>query len=78
MTETQQTAIPESAANPTSNDILDKAKDRFRNVIVIGVTDDGKLDIATTMPQYPTLHYFLNKTVFELNVHEMNARKDTP
>lgn len=45
---------------------------KFNNVIVLGITKDGIFDIDTTNPDFASLHYLLNKAIFELNVYEKN------
>lgn len=66
-----QTPTP-SLADQKLQDCMGK----FTNVIVLGVTKNGTLDIDTTDPQFATLHYLLNKAIFELNVYEKNQQNN--
>lgn len=55
-----------------SDKILGEAQGKFQNVVVIGITQDSTIDISTTNPQYPVLHWLLNKALFNISIHEMN------
>lgn len=63
----------------TIDNILEEAKkNNFDNIVIIGHNNNGVIDIATNLPQYPFLQYLLNRASFELSVHErsqMNARE---
>ena len=54
----------------TVNEVLDNSKDRFQQVIVIGVDAKGELDVNTNTPAFPLLHYLINRAAFKLNVYE--------
>lgn len=66
-----------------ANKVLEEAKGKFENVAIVGVTPDGKIDVATTIPSYIALHHLFNRMIFELIVHERlaeqaNQAKTTP
>lgn len=52
-----------------ANEILNKSKNQFEHVIVIGI-DGDKLNISSTVATYPFMHWTLNKAIFELMLHE--------
>jgi hypothetical protein len=54
----------------TPNDVLENSKDKFTQVVVIGVDKNGELDINTNNPSFPLLHFLLNRAIFKLNVFE--------
>lgn len=64
----------ENVSELTPDSILENAKGKFKNVVVIGWEENGNVDIATDVPQYPFLQYILNRVSFQLHVHEMNQR----
>lgn len=54
-----------------ANKILDDSKNKFDAVVVIGVVNNKEnIDVNTNVPQYAWLHHVLQKTVFELLLHE--------
>jgi hypothetical protein len=55
------------------NNILAAAKDKFELAIVIGVNDNGLLDISTNVPQFHVMQWLLNKASFEMFVIERNS-----
>jgi len=54
----------------------DATKKNFSSVLVVGIYPDGKLDISTDRPNFPFLHYLLNRTQFELNILENNNLRE--
>lgn len=67
---------PEDVVNgavKASDDILDLAKGKFTNVVVIGYTPNGGLDIASTSNRYEFIQHAFNRAIFELVIHERNA-----
>jgi len=62
-----------TAAEPTADDVLEGSKGKFQHAIVLGITKDGLLEVASTIHSYPFIHWHLNKAAFQLNVHENNA-----
>ena len=45
---------------------------KFNDIVVIGYGDDGVISITSTEMSYPYVHWMLNKSIFEMNVHEKN------
>lgn len=71
------TKIPDGAATAPApadfslaNGVLDSAKDKFAQALVIGLLPDGNIDIATTNPNYAVLQWLLARAQFELLSHE--------
>lgn len=67
---------PEDVVNgavKASDDILDLAKGKFMNVVVIGYTPNGGLDIASTSNRYEFIQHALTRASFELTIHERNS-----
>lgn len=50
--------------------------DLYQDVIVIGITPVGLLDIKPSIPQYPFTHWVLNKALNELWVMERGEIED--
>jgi len=53
-----------------NDQILESSKGKFESLIVIGQTNDGKIWVDASEMNYPYIHWMLNKTIFEMNVHE--------
>lgn len=62
-----------TTTNTNADKKLQECMGKFNNVIVLGITKAGEFDIDTTDPHFPTLHYLLNKAIFELNLYEKNT-----
>lgn len=57
----------------TPNQVLMNGMNKFSNVLVIGIMEDGKtLDVSTTRPTYEFVNYMLNRTAFQINLMEHN------
>lgn len=65
--------INETPEKSAADKKLQECMGKFNNVIVLGITKAGEFDIDTTDPHFPTLHYLLNKAIFELNLYEKNT-----
>ena len=61
--------------NPlTPNGVLMSKIDKYQQVVVLGVLNDGKtLDIATNRPTYEFVNYMLNRGLFNINLMENNS-----
>jgi len=46
---------------------------KFTDIVVIGYNEDGVISITSTEMSYPYVHWMLNKSIFEMNVHEKNS-----
>lgn len=57
-----------------ANEILEKSKGQVEAVLVLGVTPSGDLIINTNVPEYPFMHYIVNRTQNELWAHENENR----
>lgn len=67
-------AAKELTLKEVGDKLLEDAKGRFEGIIILGVTGaDTPIDISTNVPQYAWLHHMLQKTGFELLLHEKNA-----
>jgi riboflavin synthase len=60
---------------PKANEVLNKNKNKFEHVIVIGLEGD-KLNISSTVATYPFMHWTLNKAIFELMLHERQSQQE--
>jgi len=58
--------------------ILDANKDKFPAVIVLGISEDGNINLDSNLTSYPMVQYILNKASFNLFVHETAPKKETP
>jgi hypothetical protein len=44
--------------------------------MIVGTDKTTKLlNIQSSLPNFPSMHYMLNKAIFEMNVFEMNTGK---
>lgn len=60
----------------TADEVLEKSKGIFETVVIVGVRKDGEIDINTNNPQFPIIHYILNRSLFKLNIFEDNKIKN--
>jgi hypothetical protein len=55
--------------------ILDDAKEAdFEAATVIGLTKEGGMMVTTSVNNVAVLHWMLNKSIFDVNVFESNAK----
>lgn len=69
---TEKTSNP-NVSPSAMNAPLERAKDKFAALMVIGITSNGVLDIETDMSSYPHMQHLLNRASFELFIHENKA-----
>lgn len=72
--ETVETVNKEKTRMDFANDVLEQSKGRLDAVLVLGVTPSGDLVINTNVPEYPFMHYIVNRTQNELWAHENENR----
>ena len=61
------------AQGPTVESTLkDAANKDYRQVIVIGLFPDAKMEIMSSLPNLSFIHHMLNRSVFEMNTFEMS------
>lgn len=65
--ETAQTEQPNTEG---VSSLLDASKDRFKAICVVGVKDNGAIDIVPSYANYQFTHWILNRAIFELNFSE--------
>lgn len=69
----------EVASDPqlsTADKVINDAFGKYDSVMVIGIDKATKLlNIQSSFPSFPAMHYMLNKALFEMNVFEMNSGK---
>ncbi len=66
--------IPEMSPIMTrGNQTLEEAKGKFSVVVVVGLLENGLIDITSNLPQYPTMQWMLDRAKFELHIHEKNS-----
>lgn len=53
------------------NDVL---KTNPKQMLVISLDEKGIINFNTNMPNYPFLHYLLNKSIFEINLLERSSK----
>ncbi len=57
--------------------ILDANKDKFPAVIVLGVSEDGNINLDSNLTTYPMIQYILNKASFNLFAFETSKKEVT-
>jgi hypothetical protein len=55
--------------NPVDN-ILDSLKGGLQSCLVMGFDNDGKYVMSSSINNVPTLHWMLNKSIFEIHLFE--------
>lgn len=66
----------ESGVQVKLKEVLDKSE-KYTQVMVISLDANGNIDIDSTINTVPGMSYVLNRSVFELNIFEMNERNKT-
>lgn len=52
----------------------DVLKTSPQQMLIISLDAAGQINFNTNMPNYPFLHYILNKSIFEVNLHERSSK----
>lgn len=52
------------------NKTLAEAKEKFVDVVVVGVLPDGNIDVLSSTPSFKHIHHLLNRAQFELLIFE--------
>lgn len=67
-----------TAENTNNNNFTDLFEDVLKTnpqqMLVVSLDDKGRIHFNTNMPNYPFIHYILNKATFEVHLHERNAQ----
>lgn len=62
--------------NENNNKVLDNAKESdYTGVIVLGLNEDGVVNINTSFNNLAVMHWILNKSIFDLNVFEKEPKQ---
>jgi|TARA_B110000908_G_scaffold166557_1_gene217887 hypothetical protein len=64
----------EQPVKETADSILEKSKESFADVVVIGVKEDGTIIINASGHNTQFCHWMLNKALFELNLYEQHQQ----
>lgn len=54
----------------------DVLKTNPQQMLIISLDAAGQINFNTNMPNYPFLHYILNKSIFEVNLHERSSKME--
>lgn len=57
----------------TPNKVLMNNIDKLVNVVVLGFTKEGELQMETSRPTYEFMNYILNRAIFNINLLETNS-----
>lgn len=56
----------------TIEDVLESAKGKIANGLVVGFDEDGSLFMTSSIGNVPYMHWVLNRGIFELGLFEKN------
>lgn len=59
----------------TVNEKLDSFKDKYANVVLVGLDEKGNLSMDSTFEGVHEIQYVLGRASFELHVYEVNQRQ---
>ena len=62
----------EQPIKETADTLLEKSKGSFDDAVVIGIKEDGSVNVNTSVENTLFCHWALNKAIFELNIYEKN------
>lgn len=71
--ETESPAMAE--ASPVVTKLMEAAGKAYDHVMIIGMGQNGNMEVSSTIDNTIPMHYVLNRAVFELNVFEMQNKK---
>lgn len=54
----------------TANEVLEESKNAFKHVVVVGLHDNGKVDVNPTISTYQFCQWLLDRAKFELLISE--------
>lgn len=69
---TDKPAVEKEATVNVADEVLENAKGNFQSLLVIGFKQDGEFDLASTLNNFPSIQYLLQKAAFEMFVLEKN------
>lgn len=69
----KKTEVVEITREEEISNLLDSCKNRFTEVLIIGISSDNSLDVLTSAPRYDYMQYMIGRAEYELHAHEMNS-----
>lgn len=65
-----------SDAHTKTNELFKQAKNKYQGAIILGVTDNGQLDITSTTNNFVEILGILTLAQFEINVGILSQKKE--
>lgn len=70
--ENNQKVDKDVKSNPVV-DACEAAKTKFKDVVIVGLTDDDLIDVIPSTPYYSHINHILNRGLFEILIHEKSV-----
>jgi len=61
--------------NEVAGKLMEAVNKDFDHVMILGMKEDGSMEVSSTIDNTIPMHYILNRAVFELNIFEMQNKK---
>jgi len=61
--------------NPVIVKLMEATSKGYDHVMIIGLGQNGNMEVSSTIDNTIPMHYVLNRAVFELNIFEMQNKK---
>lgn len=56
-------------------ELMDKTRDKYKSVMIAGITHEGTVDIDTTLGNFPAIQWLLGRLSLDLYLMEKNREQ---